>query len=175
LPALGGSSIVDYTQQFDNAAWVPLTDGAGTGAAPAVTADASTAPDGSLTADLISIPARSATTRRQIIYNVTDTPSAVDYTGSLYVKARTGSDVGKAVSIQLWNGTTGTNAIVTLSDSWQRAVAINTLVASASVNNFAIGRDSAVSGIDAVEFYAWQGQAIIGNFPDGGTLAVRTA
>ena len=150
--------------EFDNVAWVYTASGTGTGNAPSVTANQAVAPDGSLTADLITIPARSASTRLQELYQLF-TGTAVAYTGSVFVKAETAGDVGKTIEIGLWNATAFVAPIsVTLTASWQRVQTSGTLAASANCA-IAFGRfgSGVTTDLSAVGFYIWQAQPELGS------------
>jgi hypothetical protein len=69
------TNLLTYSEQFDNAIWVKSN--------ATITANAATAPDGTLTADKL---VESATTAAHSIYNIYTPPSAA-ITLSLYVKA----------------------------------------------------------------------------------------
>ena len=75
-PITGTRNLLTYTEQFNNAAWT-LTSAT-------VTANAATAPDGTITAEKLIASATAAT--HSAGQNLT-VPTATTYTGSVYVKA----------------------------------------------------------------------------------------
>ena len=75
-PITGTRNLLTFTEQLDNAAWTLTT--------ATVTANAGTAPDGTLTAEKLIASATAAT--HSAGQNLT-VPTATTYTGSVYVKA----------------------------------------------------------------------------------------
>jgi polyisoprenoid-binding protein YceI len=99
-------NLLTQTQQFDNAAW---SKGNG-----AITANATTAPDGTATADSFVTTAATAATFVQATF----TSLAQSYTASFYVKANgvqyiqllwAGTQSVNIVNFDIVNGTIGTN------------------------------------------------------------------
>lgn len=115
------------SEEFDNASWIKSTVGAA--GAPTISANAGTAPDGSLTADKIDIPAVGASQASQCYQIVTGTAAA--YTFSVWAKAVT---PGSATYIFLINDTTGTMVGQTLiqpsTTEWTRYSVTGTLTAA---------------------------------------------
>ena len=178
-PAINGKGFHAYgaltnnlAQSNDFAGWTPLVDGAGSGAAPIATANQAAAPDGAMSAALIAIPARSATSRRQIIYKLHPMEAGAN-TASLWVRAKAAGDVGKQIVLTPYDGAAGTNIVATLSAEWQR-IAGSHMAASVITPNTSFGRNAACAGTDAVEFYAWEAGCAGGNLAGGGPL-VRTS
>lgn len=75
-PITGTRNLLTYTEQFDNASWIL--------ASATLTANAATAPDGTITAEKLIASATAST--HGVGQNLT-VPTATTYTGSVYVKA----------------------------------------------------------------------------------------
>jgi hypothetical protein len=122
------TNIITYSEQFDNAAWIKTIAGGGT--APAVTANAGVAPDGTTTADRVVFVA--PTTADQSIILQQPTTTSGTYTGSVHIKANSSGDVGKIIGFR--QVAAGTFTLITLTDSWQRVSSTEVR----AVNNFQI-------------------------------------
>ena len=111
------SNSVTRSEAFDDAAWQKTA--AGTGVAPAVTANHAISPDGTQNADLVVFNRGAGNTSSDFswIYQNFVT-SAATYTISCYVKAATSADVGKNVAWRNFGG--GDAWDVTLTNEWQR-------------------------------------------------------
>ena len=119
MPKTGRRNQLTYTEQFDNAAWTK--DGA------TVTANAVTAPDGTLTADTVST---GISTGEHRIYQTAG--SSAVHTHTIYAKAGTANFVslstGNATYYAVFNLSTGavsssvscTSSIVSVGDGWYR-------------------------------------------------------
>ena len=144
------------SEEFDNAAWGTSSSGV---AAPTVTANYATAPDGTMTADRIQVP---ATTSTQYSYLYQNTGVAAQAYSSVYLKGTSGSG-----SINLISGATP-NACTSCSynsSTWTRC----TLATSGSHNYVFIGNDSAstvctTSSKSAADVLAWGFQHEAGAF-----------
>lgn len=104
------NNLLTYSEQFDNAAWSGLTS--------AVTANAATAPDGTLTADQIDEFTNLGRRQMTVAVSIGQT-----YTFSCWVKA---ASSGSSTHVRLstnnqsaWN--TGGSTKVALTNDWQRA------------------------------------------------------
>lgn len=123
-----------YSQDFSQSAWRKYTSGAATGS---ISANSVTDPASTTTGAYISINRAAASEYAEYYQSFTGT--AASWTGSFFLKAHAGGDVGKTVSIAAYNGSTvvaGTT--VTLTASWVRYSVTGTMAASGSCN-FAIG------------------------------------
>lgn len=123
-----------YSQDFSQSAWGKYTSGAATGS---ISANSVTDPASTTTGAYISINRAAAFEYAEYYQSFTGT--AASWTGSFFLKAHAGGDVGKTVSIAAYNGSTvvaGTT--VTLTASWVRYSVTGTMAASGSCN-FAIG------------------------------------
>lgn len=139
------TNLLTYSQEFDNAAW--------TKSSTTVTANATTAPDGTATAEkLVEV---AATTTHRIVQGTAKAASAITYTASLWMKAgeRTigqviMTDIGGfvVVSFDLAAGTVGTPAvsvwtsasatIAAYAGGWYRCTLTATSTADTVVNMF---------------------------------------
>ena len=127
-------NLLTYTEQFDNAAWTKTK--AGVGVVPVVTANAGTAPDGTLTADRVQFDCGGTTIsdRSTLVTPVVSIASGVEYIGSVWVKAYSSGDVGKQVRI--FGDSVLTASIVTLTSDWQRITTVGN--AKNTIGNFGI-------------------------------------
>lgn len=165
------TNLIPRSQEFDDAAWLKGVNFSGSGSSPSITANQAAAPDATMTADLVSIPVRGAATRSQYVAMVQSSTAAM-YRGTIYVKAETAGDVGKAIDVWANDGAGVINlAVVTLTASWQRVgtTAVSNQTGSGSSQLMSFGRaGSAASGstdLSAVGFYAWGAQAELGAQP----------
>jgi hypothetical protein len=146
------TNLVLQSQTFDNASWLKsLVGGA---SAPVVTANNTTAPDGTLTADKIVFVAPTSVDISQVTQNITLTGVA---NGSVYLKAFAAGDVGKILAVRF---NSGSYALVTLTADWQRFSVSQTAI----VGTFDIALRPAVgSSSGTVSVYAWGAQLETGD------------
>lgn len=105
-----GTNLIQYSEAFDNAAWVKTASGAGQSVV--VTSNYATAPDGSLTADRLIFETGGATSSD--ISTINQSVASVDGTGSFWLKSNSGT-----VTLQLI--VDFDSAIyLTITDQWQR-------------------------------------------------------
>lgn len=136
------TNLILQSEVFDNASWIK-------GATATVTANAAIAPDGTLTADQINLPA----VLDGISQSVT-TVNASTYTGSFYLRA------AGAATITLKSSVGGLGTVqVNLTASWQRFSF--TFVAGGVSEGVQIQR--AVAG-DATTIFAWGADFELGPF-----------
>ena len=166
----GRTNLVLQSQTFDNASW---TKGATT-----VSADATTAPDGTSTAD--KIVEASGTSVHEIYRAYTVTAAA--YTWSVYAKAgeRTWiwinaaeGGTAKMTYFNLATGAVGTNAagstasIQALGDGWYRCVVTRTMVGTSSYMDVGLAsadNTSSYAGDTSKGAYLWGAQLELGSF-----------
>ena len=180
VPAVNGRGFHAYgaltnnvPQSNDFQAWTPLVDGAGTGAGPVITPNQADGPDGAASADLIAIPARSATTRRQIIYRLHGMALGANAAG-IWVRAKAVGDVGKQIVLTPYDGSSGTDLLITLTSDWQRITGLH--IANAVIApNTSFGRNAAAAGTDAVDFYAWEASSVPSSFLGGPLIRTGAA
>lgn len=143
---VAGQNIALWSQQFENAVWTKTLT--------TVTANATTAPDGTTTADaLVSSGAGNTFVHQQL----TMAAASTTFTFSVYLKAGTYSG---SVVLRVRDGASvevGTTTVV-LTSSWQRAVVTGTFTAGATANPiFYIDPSSNAAGAGET-YYAWGGQ-----------------
>lgn len=138
------------SQELDNATWVK-TGGAGA-AAPVVTANAATAPDGTVTADRVAFAAVSTAGQRSDLSQSLAT-SAASYTFSLWIK---GATTGGTIFLLWYDGTFVTKIPVTFTTAWQRLSFTRTLLANAG-SGFSLGyaKDNYDATGSAVDVDIW--------------------
>lgn len=131
------------SQTFDNASWSKTIGG--TGIAPVVTANAGTAPDGTMTADRVQFNCVGSLSadRSLLVQGSLVTTITTRYYQSIYVKAFSSGEVGKQLRIAS-DGLTSLSSIITLTADWQRIV-LNGL-ASAATTNFIVETRGGGSG-----------------------------
>jgi hypothetical protein len=139
------------SEEFDNASWGKSASGVGT---IAVTANYSTAPDGTLTADRLLINAISS----GAIAQSSTVTSGVPYTSSIYAKSNT----GLSYTYQLRDGFSGVLKTITITPDWQRfdltftsvgttaELQLRTLIAGAS--DISIWGAQLEQGVSATEY-----------------------
>jgi hypothetical protein len=131
-------NLVTYSQDFTTD-WVAYS---GT----TVTANATTAPDGTLTADRITGASGAFRGVRQTCSVNTDAN-----TFSVYLKSATGS----TQNIRIWND--ATSSVITLTTEWQRF----TLTSTATSNSIQVQISTAISS--SIDVYAWGAQLVEGS------------
>jgi len=139
-----------YSQDFHDASWVGSAGG--TGASGAVIADACAAPDGTATADQITLNRGSGNTftdQSWIYHGSIPTPSGAQCVGSIWMRAASGTcDVA-------WrpDGTALPLQVVTLTTAWQRFTVA--YVASSSATVFEIKSRGTITTTNSPTFFAW--------------------
>lgn len=160
----GRTNLILRSGDASNAAWSTFATGGGSAI---ITANSAVAPDGTTTAAKVVFN-RGATTDQVVRYQALTGTVAV-YAGSIYVKADGAGDVGKQVTVALdSNGTGVTFAIVTLTASWQRITAINTLAANAGCNlavGYFNGQGTTQTGSVSVDIWGGQVELTTANYP----------
>jgi len=143
-------NLLKYSQQFDNAAWSKASG-------VVVTPNQTTAPDGTMTADTILLPALNKNSGR----SVPVAPNTV-YTWSIYRKK---GPQGTTVTDFIYDIThsrviTGTYKNRALSDTWERHTTTFTTPAGCTTVNLYIGYNSTAY---PVEYHAWGAQLEAGS------------
>lgn len=109
------TNILQYATTMAGASWAATATG--TGVAPIVTTDAGVSPDGTNNATKLEFnaPAGSDISRYSQTAFVT---SAGTYTGSIYIKAFSASDVGKIIAFR--HVASAASTLITLTSTWTR-------------------------------------------------------
>ena len=129
LIEIARTNLVLQSQTLENASWSKV--GANSAIAPVVTANAGTAPDGTMTADRVQFDCvGSLQADRSYILQTLVTTIGTRYYQSIYVKAFSSGQVGKKLRIAA-DGLTGLSSVITLTANWERVV-LNELATSAT-------------------------------------------
>ena len=148
-------NLLSWSEQFDSTTW--NKNAAGNWNAVTITANSSTAPDGTTTADIFAAP---ATGSHGILQQVTVLPNTA-YTFSIYVKD---VDYGNVLRI-LHGATTGsslTEVTVTLTAQWTRISTTITTGASQTTLAVGVGKNDSNS---SKTFYLWGAQLEVASTP----------
>lgn len=143
------TNLIVRSEEFDNANWPKTT--------VTVTADATTAPDGTISADLLTATGADSNIAQVSITAI----AATAYTFSVYMRASS----AQTVSIFLTDGGGGsgnTSAICNVTTSWQRFTVTRTTSALTTLISAQIGGAGTFSTGEAV--FAWGGQVEQGAF-----------
>jgi hypothetical protein len=154
-------NLMSYSEQFDNAFWIKATSGSATFV---VTANQTTAPNGTNTADLVSIT-RSATSELAAIYTSVGQGIGT-FKNTIWLKAKDNSNVGKTIDLWSWEGNTRGYTKITLTADWVRYEQDTTVFTGSASELMDFGLlpiSYSTSTTLAVEFYAWGGQSNIGS------------
>lgn len=150
------------SQEFDNAAWSGSVNGVG--GQSLVTANAATAPDGTVTADLVTLPSTTTNTTA-LVYTLNPIAlSAVPNSEAIWLKGVAGGE-------QLWlsftpDAVTYYRQAVTLTRNWQRFVLTFTPAAGSLYLFIGVDkRDAGQSAKPAMSFHVWGAQLNEGSAP----------
>jgi len=178
-------NLLTFTQQFDNAAWSKNN--------AAVTANTTTAPDGTLTADKLEETATTA------VHNAGQsiTTSAVAYTWSCYVKAAERNfallyhtQSNSSLAVNLTTGATGTasgtvaptsSSVVAVGNGWWRVSMTVTATAASNFFGVYVMNDlvnASYAGVAGSGIFIWGAQLELGALTDytrnvGGVFPAR--
>ena len=108
-------NILQYSTTMAGASWLP--NATGTGVAPIVTTNAGISPDGTNNATKLEFNAPAASDISGYTQTAFTT-AAGTYTGSLYIKAFSTSDVGKIIGFR--HVASGASTLITLTSTWTR-------------------------------------------------------
>lgn len=138
------------SQEFDNAAWVKDSVGV---ALPTVTANAATAPDGTVTADQVDFPATTALQHSVLIQTHGDVTGSHAFT--LYVR---GVSSGGSFDVCNGNATFGCTTCTFVSTSWTRCLDTRSSISSGMVfvGNYSDSNGGIVRSANSV--YLWGAQ-----------------
>lgn len=170
----GGANVVTRSEALDNAAYADFTSGGA--AAPTVTADATTAPTGADTADMLSLPTTglSEDSGRSIAVL-----TAAAYSAQVYVRGVTGPGEIDLCIEQTVGATCSTCAYT--ASNWTPCTVKN--VTSIAGGRVLVGHLSTLSGVEhlaAASVYVWGLDAKLGAYvssyvPTSGSAVARSA
>jgi len=156
------TNLVTYSEDFANAVWGKASNGTAT---ISVTSNATTAPDGTNTADLVTLN-RGFVNEYSLIYKQSNT-GAGTFKGSIWLKAKDSASVGKTIDLWSYEGSNKGYTQITLTANWVRHEQVTTVFTSTGdeLLNFGllpipVGSSSTLS----VEFYAWGAQSEAGSY-----------
>jgi hypothetical protein len=129
-PFGGRRNLLVRTEQFDNAAWVPITSG------PSITRSAAE----------ITFPA-TTTSGSVAVVRQAFTSLVSNYTGSVELKAKAAGDVGKRVGVWLNDGSVVNFTWHTLTSDWVRVTLTESMSAASSFMTIGVLGDTAVGGV----------------------------
>lgn len=145
LSDIRGQNLLTYSEQLDNGAWLLQ-------AGVSVTPNATRAPDGTPTADLVDLTAAAA---NQGIYHYVFNINGRQNTKSIWLKGVLGTEV-----VTLFDPVAaGASATCTLSTSWQRCFFTDAAGAQPGNGGIWIRKSS------GNQIYAWGGQLVYGSKP----------
>jgi hypothetical protein len=156
------TNLVTYSEDFTNAVWERYINGTAT---MTITANATTAPNGTNTADLVAIN-RGFINEVAVVYKVTNTPAGT-YKGSVWLKAKDSASVGKTIDLWSWDGNTNGYTMVTLTANWVRYEQVTTVFSGTGQELFDFGllsNNYSTSTTLSVEFYIWGAQSEAGSY-----------
>ena len=154
-------NLLQYSEQLNNAFWNIAASGSATFT---VTANQTTAPNGTNTADLITIT-RSATSELSAIYTNVGQGLGT-FKNSVWLKAKDNSNVGKTIDLWSWEGLTRGYTKITLTADWVRYEQDTTVFSVSGAELFDFGLlpiSYSTSTTLAVEFYIWGAQSVQGS------------
>jgi hypothetical protein len=165
-----------FTYSNDVGNWTAFTSGSG---ALSRATNTITAPDGSTTADQITINRSSGFDWAKYAQASFSASATTTYTWSIWLKA-TGANIGRTVPLALYNGTDYPVTNVTLTGTWTRYTVARTTVGAVSLETIIGYMNGDGAGIGATQFEVWGSQieassTITSNIDTTTASATRTA
>jgi hypothetical protein len=140
------TNYINYSSSFDNAAWEKQLGAS-------VTANTTTAPDGTMSADTLTIAPN------QYMYQLQGLSSGTSYTISFYCKVASGTKQFNMVTYSP-SGNINYSPTLTATTEWQRFEFTITANATASTSIYPVLVDSFASG----SFFIWGAQVEVGSY-----------
>jgi hypothetical protein len=154
-------NLLQYSEQFNNGVWGLFSSG--TGVNPIITANTTTAPNGTLTADTIVFNSGVGTTAadQSQMYQTFQRATGVTYTYSFYAKGLVG---GEQVMVRHADGSSYTK--LTLTNDWARYQVTETSAATGTGYLEMVIRRGLNEPMNAsATFYIWGAQLEEGSYP----------
>jgi hypothetical protein len=148
------TNLLNYSEQFDDAAWVKYADG--DGAQPVVVANDTEAPDGTVSADKVTLNCIGATVSDSSAIQQLVTVTPIAYAGTAWLKAATTNDIGKTIQFR-HAGASGVTTI-TLEATWVRVERLETGYGSGQTAFLFRRIGSVTPGNYPVSFHVWGAQ-----------------
>jgi len=158
------TNLVLQSQSFNTSPW--FNSGTLSGTSTTVTNNVSgvIAPDGTQTASLV-VMTRPATSNLTYLSQIQSLATTGTYKGSVYIKAKDATQVGKTIRVWQWDGLERNTRTVTLTLNWQRVeTEITSTLPSGSRELLAMGFRSGQGTDLSAEFHVWGAQGELGSF-----------
>jgi hypothetical protein len=152
-------NLVTFSEQFDNAAWTKSSGG--TGIAPSITANTSTSPTGTLTADRVQFNCTGTTNPDRSVLFQTFNNAVVgrSYTFSVYIKANASSEVGKQLRFNVDSGT-NPSQVITITADWTRYTFV--AIAASTFMNVLLETRGTITTNTTADVLLWGAQLVEG-------------
>lgn len=154
------NNLLTNSESFEASAWSKF--GQGAGVAAVVTANAATAPDGTVSADRVQLNCGGSTSNdRSIVSQSLTVANGVTHTGSVWIKAASAGEVGK--QLRFYGDFLLTSTIITLTADWQRVTPSSAVAATSSSVNFGIETRGTFTANQTADFFIWGAQLELGS------------
>jgi hypothetical protein len=152
------NNLLTFSEQFDNAAWQKF--GGGVATAPAVTANAGIAPDGTTTADRVqfALNGGATSTDRSLLSQSATLATSFPYTYSIWVRSLSGT-----LSMGIGCDNLVGNTPITVTTTWQRFTVSGTATGTAGVALLQLRGGQAPTQSNAADVFVWGAQLEIGS------------
>jgi hypothetical protein len=151
-----GTNLLLRSEEFDQSPWTTAANGGGT--LPTVVANAAVAPDGTLTADRLSLPSETGSAQNSLQQSIFFT-SDVSYTFSFW--ARTVSGTTSNLLIRIGGQESPLGQVITT--GWRR-YSVTLVAVGTDVVAFK-NRPSTTGNGAAIDLYIWGAQLEVGSYP----------
>lgn len=158
------TNLVLRSEEFNTSPW--FNSGTLLGTSTTVTNNVSgvIAPDGTQTASLV-VMTRPATSNLTYLSQIQSLATTGIYKGSVYIKAKDATEVGKTIRVWQWDGAERNTRTVTLTLNWQRVeTEVTSTLPSGSRELLAMGFRSGQGTDLNVQFHVWGGQGEFGSY-----------
>ena len=157
------TNILLRSQELNNVAW--STDNVGAPGAPTVTADAATAPDGTVTAERLQIPATSTSQSSGLLQTISNASAAAS-SAFWYLK---GNSTSGALDLGLWSGASYACVVCSYNASTWTPCKLENINGGGASATFVVGNLSVSSRCNsgargAADVFAWGTQWEVGAY-----------